>query len=170
MNPALILLHGDNEILGSRLKRFRRIAKRGALAYATGGGSEAYRIAQAKRHHKKVQLLGGYESPILGSLKSLKRKARGAAHSTLNVATKIPVVGTYASGVRSVGSMVTAAQKKGENALGDLAKGGVGKLLSNNASSSSTTPSSKMGYIYIAGGVAAIAGISVFLLRRKKSA
>jgi len=167
MNPALILLSGDDDLLGrSRFKRFRKLATRGALAYGTGGGSEVYRAAQQKRHHKRVTMLGG-ETPVpLGSIRSLSRKAskvsRKATHA---VATTARVANDIRQG------NVSSALSRAGSAVSSLGAKSVGGLVSSAGSSVASMSKpwpSWIGYAGLAAGLAAVAGGSVWFLRRKR--
>lgn len=66
------------------------------------------RPARVLRRHRYSfpGMLHGEEPAVLGGwLKRMKRKASNLSHQALNVATQIPVVGTYASMARAAGDL-----------------------------------------------------------------
>jgi hypothetical protein len=98
--------------------------------------------SHVKQNHTRQRMSGlrrprllGSEPEILGGwLKRMKRKASNLSHQALNVATKIPVVGTYASMARAAGNLAHGELPSLNTIMGSVVPGGsAGTSLLSNA-------------------------------------
>jgi hypothetical protein len=150
----------------------RRALARAGLAVATSGGSEVARAAYLKSQGQK--LAGEY---VLGRsfLKRMSSKARNVTHAALNVATVIPGVSGIAQSVRSAGNMVdTVTQGAGKTIsssdVGDFIKRQIPKTESKIEGVSTSLPGVfKTSKGYLyLGGGAVALALATVLILRKK--
>lgn len=170
---GLVLLSGDNAGFGrgsaSRRTRLRVRAPRtnfvlnGMIAGPVLGGGL------------------GREAELLGRsfLKRMSSKVRNVAHTTLDVATKIPGISSVAQGARTAGSVVDATtQAAGKNVLSDagsflvrkaqeIQSSTTGQDLSKVQSMAKTGMSKVPWWVWALGGIVVVGGGTTILIRRR---
>lgn len=191
---GLVLLSGENLLGRSRFRRFARLAVNPVAQAKAMKKATVFSLnpAAQSRFARKNWRKAAYLSPtyatykagqaVLGEhplgdqvlgrsfAKRMSSRVRGVTHAALNVATKIPVYGTIAQGIRSAGSMIdNATQSDAGKMVSDATDFLNRKAKQAQAVQAANAPKlAGFPYLKVGGGALVGVGLLAFVLSRKK--